>query len=247
MNPSSIVKHCDEKNFHQDNLYCGYDGKLIDQFSEKMFDADYWQQQHAILGTAQGRGTTYFVKHEQQEWVLKHYYRGGLIGRVLHDQYWFTGYKNTRAAQEFQLMKLMEKLDLPAPKAVAYRIQKTAFIYRSDILTQRIPAAQDLVGILAKKTIPDRLWRKIGACIKQFHHHGIYHHDLNIHNILIDDHNKVWLIDFDRGEQRTPKQEWQQQNIERLLRSFHKENNKIANFHWHADNWQALMEGYLSQ
>ena len=63
---------------------------------------------------------------------------------------------------------------------------------------------------------------------------------------LIDDKEKVWLIDFDQGEQRDPQQTWQQANLNRLLRSFNKENAKLPVFHWQADNWQFLLEGYLA-
>ena len=89
-------------------------------------------------------------------------------------------------------------------------------------------------------------WKNIGAVIAKFHSKGIYHHDLNAHNILIDDNDNVWLIDFDRGEQRTVHNSWQQKNMARLLRSFAKEKAKIANFHWQAQDWQTLLEGYLA-
>lgn len=210
-----------------------------------MLDAGFWQQNNAIVGSAQGRGTTYFIRHKNHHWVLRHYYRGGLIGRLIKDSYLFTGIKNTRAVQEFTLLQTLAELGLPAPKPIAYRVKKSGIRYQADILTARIQNAEDLVAILAKRSISEQLWEKIGVCIKAFHQHGIYHHDLNAHNILIDKDEKVWLIDFDRGEQRKNQQKWQQQNLDRLLRSFNKEHNKLAQFHWQADNWQILIEGYL--
>jgi len=245
LNPTSIVKPCLEKTYQSDDIFCCFDQNEIDNFSPEMLSAGYWQKQEAIIGTAQGRGTTYFVAHHQQQWVLKHYYRGGLVGKIITDSYWFTGYKNTRAGREFLLLNTLAKLGLPAPKPIAYKIAKSALTYRADILTSRINHAQDLVAILSKQTITADVWGKIGACIKSFHHHGIYHHDLNAHNILIDDDEKVWLIDFDRGEQRQPAHQWQQANLDRLLRSFLKEQQKLTHFHWHEDNWQLLLEGYL--
>ena len=53
----------------------------------KMFTGQYWKTQNAITGQATGRGTTYFFKHNKNEYVLRHYRRGGLIGKVLSDQY----------------------------------------------------------------------------------------------------------------------------------------------------------------
>jgi 3-deoxy-D-manno-octulosonic acid kinase len=58
----------------------------------------------------------------------------------------------------------------------------------------------------------------VGAEIARFHAHGVYHADLNAHNILLTDAS-VWLIDFDRGELRHPARAWQQANLARLKRS----------------------------
>ncbi|MEW6989810.1 3-deoxy-D-manno-octulosonic acid kinase [Colwelliaceae bacterium 6441] len=245
MNPSAIVKPCHEKIVQQGNIYCCFDENAVDDFTANMLCADYWQQQNAISGTAQGRGTTYFIQHLHHDWVLRHYYRGGLVGKLIHDSYLFTGFENTRAAKEFALLKTLSALGLPAPKPIAYRIKRSGLIYQADILTARITQAQDLVALMSKHSLSTELWQKIGRCIKAFHQQGIYHHDLNAHNILIDSNEKVWLIDFDRGEQRNPDQAWQQANLDRLLRSFNKEQKRLPTFHWQADNWQIIIESYL--
>ncbi len=101
-----------------------------------------------------------------------------------------------------------------------------------------------MVAKLSTSTISNELWQKIGATIKQFHQHGIYHHDLNAHNILIDQDNKVWLIDFDQGEQRKVADKWQQANMARLRRSFNKEQQRLENFQWQENHWITLMQGY---
>ena len=140
----------------------------------------------------------------------------------------------------------MRSLGLPAPKPVAFRVEKRGLFYRADLLSSRIENASDLVGILSDKQIDDTLWFVIGKVIKAFHQQGIYHHDLNAHNILVDDKNQVFLIDFDRGEQRTTLEKWPEENMARLLRSFRKECHRVVNFQWQEENWQALMKGYQS-
>lgn len=216
-----------------------------------MLTPSYWQQQNAVTGSAQGRGTTWFVAYKdnnkiQHDWVLRHYYRGGLIGKIINDSYWFTGIENTRAACEFSLLQHMQTLQLPAPQPIAYRVIRHNFTYQADLLSSRIEQAQDLVDILSKKPLTDDVWQSIGATIKQFHDHNIYHHDLNAHNILINDKDQVFLIDFDRGELRdnTADSSWKQANMQRLQRSFLKELNKLEQFHFSDENWQALMSGY---
>lgn len=241
------------KALQQGKCDCLYDSNEINSFDPKMLDASYWQKENAITGSAQGRGTTWFVKHsnkpngQTKHWVLRHYYRGGLIGKIINDSYWFTSQKNTRAAREFDLLSYMQKLALPAPKPIACRVTRHGLFYRADLLSSRIENAQDLVAILSEKTLSDALWKKIGITIKRFHDNNIYHHDLNAHNILIDNNDNVFLIDFDRGEVRKSNQaSWQQANMARLQRSFLKEQNKLPTFHWQHDNWQLLLEGYLS-
>ena len=232
--------------------YCLFDKNEIKSFTPNMLSAQFWQAKNAVTGSAQGRGTTWFVQYNNEtsnqvkHWVLRHYYRGGLIGRLIHDSYLFTSQKNTRAAKEFALLAYMQALDLPSPKPIAYRVKRHGLLYQADLLSSRIENAQDLVAILSKQAISNNLWKKIGIIIKQFHNHNIYHHDLNAHNILIDKHENVFLIDFDRGEIRTSNQSrWQQSNMARLQRSFLKEAQQLPSFHWSLENWQLLLEAYL--
>jgi len=247
LNPSTIVKPCLEKTVQNNNITCLYDANRIEHFYPEMLDSTYWQKNNAVLGSAQGRGTTWFVQYQKQQWVLRHYYRGGLIGKMNKDYYCFTGQQATRAAREFELLKTLQQLNLPAPNPIAYRVIRKGFLYQADLLSERIVEAEDLVAKLSTSTISDLLWRKIGETIRSFHHHGIYHHDLNAHNILIDKQNKIWLIDFDRGEQRKVASHWQQANMTRLLRSFNKELQRLENFNWHQSNWVDLMSGYEGQ
>ncbi len=107
LNPSTIVKPCCEKNVQNNNIYCLYDANRVDNFSTDMLDSHYWQKKNAIVGSAQGRGTTWFVQIQQQQWVLRHYYRGGMIGKIVDDKYFYTNQLATRAAREFELLKIL--------------------------------------------------------------------------------------------------------------------------------------------
>jgi 3-deoxy-D-manno-octulosonic acid kinase len=247
LNLATIVKPCQKKVYQQGNLYCVYDQTQIKDFNEEMLAPEYWQRNEAIIGTAQGRGTTYFVQHESEQWVLRHYYRGGLIGKLIKDSYLFISQQRTRAAQEFNLLLAMTELGLPVAKPIAYRVEKKGLFYHADLLTARISSAEDLVAVLTKKSLTTATWAAIGQTIQAFHQQGIYHHDLNAHNILIDQLGKIWLIDFDRGQQRKPQKPWQQSNINRLLRSFHKEKQKMPRLHWGVEDWQSFQQGYTAK
>lgn len=241
-------------SFDDGKQYCLYDKNEIESFTPNMLSAQFWQNQNAVTGSAQGRGTTWFVKqtvnnsNQIKHWVLRHYYRGGLIGKLINDSYLLTTLKNTRAVQEFTLLAHMQTLALPAPKPIACRVTRQGLFYQADLLSSRIENAQDLVAILSKQSIVSSVWQKIGIAIRRFHDHNIYHHDLNTHNILIDEQENVFLIDFDRGEIRNSNQNrWQKNNLARLQRSFLKEAKQLPNFYWTIENWQVLLEAYLNK
>jgi len=247
LNPSTIVKPCSKKVYENNHIFCAYDTEEIENFAPNLLDSAYWQDSNKVVGTAQGRGVTWFIETDNKHWVLRHYYRGGMIGKFNKDTYFYTGIEKTRAAKEFDLLLHIRSLQLPAPKPIAYRVTKKGVFYRADILTERVCNAQDLVTLLAKKAVNEALWHRIGQVIKQFHTHHIYHHDLNIHNILIDDQENVWLIDFDQGEIKPDTDHWKSENMSRLLRSFHKEKNKNASLQWQVNEWELLMKGYESE
>lgn len=244
MNLSRFVKQSSINIFKEGNNTCLYDQQLLPNFCLEMFDASYWQQQDAILGSATGRGTAWFIKHSTTDMVLRHYYRGGLIGKFINDSYVFMGLMNTRAAKEFVLLKQMQEWCLPAPKPVALNVVRNGLTYQADILISLIAGASDLVGLLTQSSIPDELWVDVGYTIKLFHQKNIYHHDLNAHNIMIDSDNKVWLIDFDQGKVMPKGGQWQEDNLQRLLRSFKKEAKKLPVFHFTENHWQLIMRGY---
>ena len=208
-----------------------------------IFDSQYWRSQQQLTGSATGRGTTYFFEHADNEYVLRHYRRGGLIGKLITDQYLFRGILRTRPWREFKLLGDMFNLGLPVPEPVAALVTRQGLTYRGDIIIKRIANSKDVFSRLCEGPLSNEVWHAIGACIRQFHDHNVYHHDLNIHNVMLDESNKIWLIDFDKCAIHASNN-WKQANVKRLLRSLHKEQNKQPIFHFNEQNWQTLMASY---
>ena len=219
-----------------------YDDQFLTEPIERIFSADYWRAQQRITGQAQGRGTTWFVQTAQGEAALRHYRRGGLLGKLIQDQYLFTGWENTRSCREFLLLQHLQQQGVHVPRPLAARAVKTGVFYRADLITGKIPAAQDLVGILTSRTLSTNEYQRIGAEIALLHRAQVNHTDLNIHNILLDADGQVWIIDFDKCRQETGNG-WQQANLDRLLRSFRKEKIKRA-IQWQDSDFHALLAGY---
>ncbi|NOU52374.1 3-deoxy-D-manno-octulosonic acid kinase [Pseudoalteromonas sp. JBTF-M23] len=208
------------------------------------FDPTHWQQLNAIVATKKGRATAWFYKHNEHVNVLKHYWRGGLVGKLLSDQYFFYGLKKTRVYKEFELLCALDNLGLPVPKPVAAKVSVQGLIYRGDLITSAINGATSLCERLQISQATEQELSLVGRTIAQFHNQGVYHADLNINNILFGDDGKVYLIDFDRGQLRPQQAAWQRANMERLHRSFKKEAGKWPTFNFSELDWQTLLSAY---
>jgi len=220
--------------------------QLSQLIKKNWFDIDYWKLQKAVTGQSRGRNVTWFIGHKHGEWVLRHYYRGGMVAQFIKDKYLFSGITKTRCYRELVLLEQMYQQGLPVPKPIAARVQRKGLFYRADILIEKIPAAKDLVELLKSESLSEAGWHAIGALVAKFHLAGIYHSDLNAHNILRDNNHQFWLIDFDRCEQRPLDEEWQKANLARLKRSFNKEKSIQPQFHFDSQNWHWLLKGYQS-
>ncbi len=225
--------------------YIAFHEDLLETPSQTWFNVDFWQKKDAITGSSQGRYTTWFIKHLTEDWVLRHYYRGGLIEKISHDKYLFCGLKNTRSIAEFQLLNTLYKEGFAVPKPIAANMTQHGLFYRADLIIERIKNASDLLAQLEANPMTAQEWFALGVCIALFHQRGVYHADLNAKNILLAD-NKFYLIDFDRGAIRKPHVSWKQANLKRLLRSFNKEKGKSPTLAFTNKDWHQLLQGYQS-
>lgn len=230
------------QQYQDNNQVIWFDDEFITNPSQPIFDPEYWQSVNKIVGSATGRGTTWFVQLDTMQAALRHYRRGGLFGKLVKDQYWFSGWDKTRSAEEFQLLLTLIKAGVNVPRPIAARVVKSGLTYQADLLSERIPNARDLVSILQERSLSKEMYKKIGHEIAKMHNAGVNHTDLNIHNILIDDEDKVWIIDFDKCRLEFSG-DWKQQNLDRLLRSFNKEISK-RQIIWQETDFGHLQDGY---
>lgn len=225
------------------SVTCWYDAAALPEFSATCFDAAYWQQRDAVLGQSRGRGITWFVQGSVMPLVLRHYWRGGLMGKLLGDRFFYCGLKRTRCRREYALLTYLADAGLPVPRAVGARVVRRGLCYRADLLLERIPEARDLVCLLRERPLTAEEWARVGGVIRQLHDVGAWHSDLNSHNLMLDAQGKVWVIDFDKCDIRGPGP-WQQQMLDRLLRSLRKELICNVPFYWQESDWPALLAGY---
>jgi 3-deoxy-D-manno-octulosonic acid kinase len=216
-------------HYHSGGAQVWFDQACLhsDQDPLAWFDPDNEQidARHVTVG---GRQAAWFVTVQGQQAVLRHYRRGGLVARLSRDRYFWTGQRSTRSLSEFLLMRDLRLLGLPVPAPLAAAAWREGFTYRAAILVARIP------GVRTLAVCDDPFaWQQAGQTVAAMHAQGVWHADLNVHNILIDSANKAWLIDFDRGRRFSHLSEQKRHgNLQRLHRSILKVLPEKAPIFW---------------
>lgn len=226
-----------------------YDPELLKECPVEYFSPSYWQAQGKVKGSATGRSTAFFIDQGDHDLLLRHYYRGGLVGKFNRDRFKREPIAESRAMAEFSLLLKLRELGLPVPRPVAaYYAQAPGWGYRADILVEVIPHTQDLFKLLQQRELTPAKWDTIGQAIRELHNANVYHSDLNCRNIMLDSAGKCWIVDFDKCDIRESGS-WKEANLQRLLRSFNKELTKATNseseFHFNeARDWPLLIAAY---
>ena len=242
--------------------YILYDASIIAEPTLQLFNRDYHTNQQtqqnnstssavvigAGTGSGIGRAKVVYFSFGNKSLVLKHYFRGGAVASLIKDRYLGFNIESTRAFKEWRLLKKMHHLGLPVPQAVAAHVEKTLILYRADLITEEIKDSKTLADVLSENSIDAKQWKKIGACIKLFHQHDVYHADLNARNILLvgtlPEAGDIYLIDFDNSYFRINSETWKMANLARLKRSLLKFRKQQDDFNFDENNWSALLDGY---
>lgn len=220
-----------------------YDAELGGKVTDEWFDLCYWQRRDALIGSARGRGTAWFVRADSVDLVVRHYRRGGVLAPMWRDRYPWVGLSRTRAWREWHLLATLQQRDLPVPQPVAARVIREGLFYTADIITCRLPDCRPLADMLSEAPLPAFVWQAVGACVGRFHDEQLYHADLNAANILLDQPDHVYLVDFDRARFRNPGR-WRAANLSRLRRSLNKFAGMYTRFYFSDEDWEALLAGY---
>jgi 3-deoxy-D-manno-octulosonic acid kinase len=176
--------------------------------------------------TLRGRGAVYAVPAPVAsvgpagQWVIRHYHRGGLPGRVLGDRYLRLG--RPRPFREFDLARALEDRDAPTARVVGAAVYTAGLIYRGDLVTERAIGTTDLAAVLfgldrfpaGPGPVPVSVgdprdpgavpaMAAAGRLVRRLHDAGLQHPDLNLKNILVRGTGgtgpDALVIDLDRG------------------------------------------------
>lgn len=239
----------------QPDVFWQYRVGVNPRFHERMFDDD-WIMSFGKVGSSPtaGRGGSRFLQIDTHELVLRRYRRGGMARTVSDNRYLWQGLTRTRAWREFAVLCELESLELPAPRPYACQVCRLGRTYTATLITYFLPGVT-LAEKLCNAELTTSQWQSIGDCIRRFHRAGVFHADLNAHNILLNETQNnaqsgpvsVSLIDFDRARISTPASS---NRYERNLRRLKKSLFKIGSsgpLHYNQQCWQALLNGYNKQ
>jgi 3-deoxy-D-manno-octulosonic acid kinase len=195
-----------------------FDATLSPQVDGHWFEAEHWRKLGLLSRQSGGRGGVSVIDTPVGDCVLRHYRRGGMVAKLMGDRYMWSGAGRTRSFREFRLLQAMARLQLPVPQVVAAQYRRAGLYYQADLITRRIADARTLAEYLAEGALDAELAQEVGALVARFHRVGIWHADLNAHNVLIAP-TGLYLVDFDRGCMRRQAQGWRVKNLQRLRRS----------------------------
>ncbi len=177
-----------------------------------------------------GRGQSWFVENRHWKAVLRPYFRGGFIAKLSCRDYIWLGETYTRSFREFFLLKMLRENGLLVPMPLGAVYWRRKLTYQASILVERIPNAKPLACFKNFMLIK----HGVANAIAKMHLIGVLHADLNAFNILIDDQNQVWLIDFDRStySKKNLSSNKRLNNLHRLRRSLRKVRGIEGDFFW---------------
>ena len=129
---------------------------------------------------------------------LRKYLRGGFARHIVRDLYLL---RPERPLLELLVTEAARAAGCPVPHVLAVCIEEAPIGYRGWLVTEEIEGARPLIDVLAEREQARgaRLLAKTADAIRGLHAAGVYHVDLNGHNVLVGPSDRISFVDFDRA------------------------------------------------
>jgi len=130
--------------------------------------------------------------------AVKYYHRGGFVRHFIKKRYFKWG--KTRGQKEYELLQKVGHLGINAPEPIAFAYRGCLF-YQSWLVTREIEQHQTLAKLsLSNKKqtrfVMENVIEQISTLIKN----NILHVDLHPGNVIIDNQDRIYILDFDKGD-----------------------------------------------
>jgi len=186
-----------------------YKDQILDQ--ENVFPGKIRKEVSPEFSLLKGRNLIPCVpiKGSNERMIIKHYEHGGLFRKITRDIF----FGDSRPFRELAILEAASQKDLRVPEVLAARVSRIfGALYKGEIVCKEIPDSVNLLEylkMLNEKPMKEKIgWKReiiesLAEAIRKMHSSGIYHADLNIKNILIQNVGekiRVYLLDFDRSK-----------------------------------------------
>jgi len=192
-------------------LACAGTAEWLTEVLERGASLHDWAAAVPERSTFAGRGQVFAVPAPvvlrgaaaaSDRWAIRHHIRGGAVAMHLGDRYLRVG--RPRPFRELAASVWARNHEVRTPRVVAAAMYVDGAFYRADIATEVVHGAVTLADRL-HETDGERGWlvamAAAGDLIRGLADIGLYHVDLNAHNILLgpDPDESPWIIDLDRA------------------------------------------------
>ena len=129
--------------------------------------------------------------------VIKAYRRGGMMALLARDRYLRTG--KTRSRREFDFLNCAARAGVSVPRPLIY-VTRGFPLYRAWLVTREIKGHRSFAALAVEK--PAKAVRLLPSISKNIHlliKNKIFHVDLHPGNVLIDEEEQPYIIDFDKA------------------------------------------------
>lgn len=172
-----------------------------------------------------GRGAAYVIEAPDGRWVVRRYFRGGGVARLVKESY--VRFGEPRPIRELRVSAVARSRGISTPEVVAAIVYGSGPMYRADLATKYVPDSVDLVELTFDREDANvaAAWRATGGLIRQLAKAGIRHMDLNMKNVLITGSQSqphAWVLDLDRATVRAKGRADAEAMFRRLQRSIEK-------------------------
>jgi 3-deoxy-D-manno-octulosonic acid kinase len=190
--------------------------------------------------TLTGRSPLRFIEPDMVVRTLMH---GGVFRHITGKRF----LRPNRTIRELKVSAYLAAHGIRTPEILAARLIKEGLFYAIDVVSKFIPDSKDLLVHFEKDHTDNlELFKKSGLLIRQIHDLGVYHTDLHIKNLLLDNSGNLWVLDLDKAYQFALLPEFMKQmNLKRFMRSIKKWQTK-GRIHL-PDEWaSSFLNGYHS-
>ena len=129
--------------------------------------------------------------------VIKSYRRGGLVRYFVKQKYIKCG--KTRGQKEYELLQKVRSLGISTPEPIAFAHHGRLF-YKGWLVTREIKEHQTLAELsFSNETRTRKIMKEVTMQISILIKNRILHVDLHPGNVIVDNQDRVYIIDFDKG------------------------------------------------